>query len=269
MALILKYFYFWISYWFNEHKDPRVEGFFLLGSPFPMYLMIILYLAFVLKWGPKWMENRKPYDLKNVIRVYNFLQVVSNLWLFIFGIRNSYFRKEFSMFCQPIDTTNNKPWMQNLLLATYGYYITKYVDLLDTVFFVLRKKNNQITFLHVYHHAGMVFAVYIFTKFLAGSHSTMLGVINLFVHTIMYSYYLLSSINPKYTKSIWWKRYITQLQLVQFGYLVFHFIIVIVKNDCGHPNLIAFVGLIQNLFMFALFFDFYRRSYIRKRTKVQ
>ena len=31
-------------------------------------------------------------------------------------------------------------------------FYTKLVDLLDTIFFVLRKKSNQISFLHVYHH---------------------------------------------------------------------------------------------------------------------
>lgn len=38
------------------------------------------------------------------------------------------------------------------------------------VFFVLRKKNNQISFLHVYHHGGMVFATFIFFKFLSGKY---------------------------------------------------------------------------------------------------
>ena len=35
------------------------------------------------------------------------------------------------------------------------YYVNKYIELLDTVFFVMRKKWNQVTFLHVYHHAIM------------------------------------------------------------------------------------------------------------------
>ena len=35
------------------------------------------------------------------------------------------------------------------------YYINKYIELLDTVFFVMRKKWNQVSFLHVYHHAIM------------------------------------------------------------------------------------------------------------------
>lgn len=34
------------------------------------------------------------------------------------------------------------------LLASAG----RYIELLDTVFMILRKKNQQLSFLHVYHH---------------------------------------------------------------------------------------------------------------------
>ncbi len=39
--------------------------------------------------------------------------------------------------------------------ALWWYYMSKLIEFLDTIFFVLRKKNNQISFLHVYHHATM------------------------------------------------------------------------------------------------------------------
>lgn len=32
--------------------------------------------------GPKLMENRKPFQLRNVLIVYNFLQVLFSAWLF-------------------------------------------------------------------------------------------------------------------------------------------------------------------------------------------
>ena len=53
----------------------------------------------------------------------------------------------------------NEPGLDsNSMRMTYIawlYYINKYIELLDTVFFVMRKKWNQVTFLHVYHHAIM------------------------------------------------------------------------------------------------------------------
>lgn len=37
---------------------------------------------------------------------------------------------------------------------------------------------------------------------------------NSFVHVIMYSYYGLSTLGPTVTKYLWWKKYITIIQLV-------------------------------------------------------
>jgi hypothetical protein len=49
----------------------------------------------------------------------------------------------------------------------------------------------------------------------SGGHGTLLGVINSFVHIIMYSYYLLAALGPSVQKYLWWKKYLTSLQLVR------------------------------------------------------
>lgn len=116
--------------------------------------------------------------------------------------------------CTPINYLTT-PEMTNMVWITYFYYLLKLVDTLDTLFFVLRKRNSQITFLHVYHHGGMILASYTVSKFLAGSHATLLGILNSFVHVIMYGYYLLTSVQPELKRSLWWKKHITQVQLVR------------------------------------------------------
>lgn len=83
------------------------------------------------------------------------------------GFQYSYAQKEFSLKCQPVDFEVTEPKMK-LVYITYMYFLLKLIDLLDTVFFVLRKKTNQITFLHKYHHAGMVAGTFISCKFLTG-----------------------------------------------------------------------------------------------------
>lgn len=40
------------------------------------------------------------------------------------------------------------------------------------VFFILRKKNSQLTFLHVYHHGTMIFNWWAGVKFVAGGQCT-------------------------------------------------------------------------------------------------
>lgn len=34
------------------------------------------------------------------------------------------------------------------------FYMSKFIELFDTLFFILRKKFNQVTFLHVFHHGN-------------------------------------------------------------------------------------------------------------------
>jgi hypothetical protein len=47
-----------------------------------------------------------------------------------------------------------------------------------------------------------------------GGHGTFLGYTNSIVHAVMYAYYFVTSTWPEYKGNIWWKKYITQLQMV-------------------------------------------------------
>lgn len=40
---------------------------------------------------------------------------------------------------------------------------------------------------------------------------------NCFVHFVMYFYYLVSALGPQYRKYLWWKKYLTSLQLVSYS----------------------------------------------------
>lgn len=55
-----------------------------------------------------------------------------------------------------------------MLNLCYIYYLSKLTEFADTVFFVLRKKSSQITWLHVYHHSVTPLETWVLVKFLAG-----------------------------------------------------------------------------------------------------
>lgn len=123
--------------------------------------------------------------LRKFLRI--LIETVNNFSLHLLqGLYNSYLFGDLNFTCAPINYTTS-PQMSNIILVTYIYYVMKLVDLIDTVnvfimfnlkvdllfaifqvFFVLRKKTSQISFLHVYHHAGMVFASYVCSKFIPG-----------------------------------------------------------------------------------------------------
>lgn len=51
---------------------------------------------------------------------------------------------------------------------------------------------------------------------------------------------------------------------IQFGILVIHFMNPIFFYDCAWPKTLSIISVIQNLFMFILFLDFYIKKYGRK-----
>jgi hypothetical protein len=50
--------------------------------------------------------------------------------------------------------------------------------------------------------------------FLTGGISIFFPTMNSFVHLLMYSYYGLAALGPQYQKYLWWKKYMTKMQLV-------------------------------------------------------
>lgn len=117
-------------------------------------------------------------------------------------------------------------WCSFLLQVVYDiypYFIAKHLDLLDTVFFVLRKKDNQVTFLHLYHHTTMVTWTWLHVMYHPTDNFVVVGMLNSFVHVLMYAYYGIASLGPQYQKYIWWKKHLTKVQLVSIYFLVFHF----------------------------------------------
>ena len=66
-----------------ELRDKRVDGWFLLDSFWPTLAMVAVYVYIVTIWGPKFMENRKPYNINTFLIYYNAFQVGLSAYIFI------------------------------------------------------------------------------------------------------------------------------------------------------------------------------------------
>ncbi|XP_025158805.1 elongation of very long chain fatty acids protein 7 [Harpegnathos saltator] len=243
----------------SQAIHPRTKDFFLIDTLWRVPLLAIFYVYSIYVLLPKFMEKREPYKLTRILQIYNVLQIIFNMYLFYMALALGWLR-EYSFNCEPVDFSYAPRALQISRVVWY-YFMLKVVDLLDTFFFVLRKKQSQVSFLHIYHHCGMVILTWGATKYFPGGHGTFTGLINTFVHSIMYTHYLLSSMKID-TKS--WKKHITQLQMLQFFILAYH-ISQLLWTDCGFPRWSVLLLLPQYIFMLVLFAEFYYNAYIKKK----
>ncbi|XP_013112000.2 elongation of very long chain fatty acids protein 7-like isoform X1 [Stomoxys calcitrans] len=246
--------------------DKRVSTHPVWGSPWCMIIGVILYLLVVKKWGPRFMANRKPYKIENIMMAYNCIQIIINLYIFCVSLRYSFLRSDFSWTCEPYNPNDMRPETLKLGHAGRLYLFTKYLDLLDTIFFLMRKKYNQITFLHLYHHSLVLVMVHVYCSKYFASHLTSTGVLNSFVHAVMYFYYQLSAMKLNINLQPW-KRVMTNMQMLQFFLLSVHFCLPLINNSCNFDLAFLTLTFLQNVFVTILFGNFYYQSYIRKDRK--
>lgn len=250
----------------DNHSDQRVKDWPMMSSPFPTLAICLTYVFIVKVLGPKLMENRKPFELKTVLIWYNLFQVIFSIWLFSESVAGGWFTS-YSFRCQPVDYSNN-PSALRIAHGCWWYYFSKFTEFFDTIFFVMRKKFDHVSKLHVIHHGIMPMSVWFGVKFTPGGHSTFFGMLNTFVHIVMYSYYLLAAFGPKVQKYLWWKKYLTALQMVQFV-LVFIHAFQLLFIDCDYPRaFVWWIGMHAVLFYY-LFSDFYKQAYIKKAKSLK
>lgn len=145
------------------------------------------------------------------------------------------------------------------------FLLSRLADFLDTIWFVLRKKHSHISFLHVFHHSYVPIVAYVASRFVPVSPNAMsFPFVNSAIHVIMYTYYLLATY-PAMRPHLWWKKYLTALQMLQFvsvlvynifGYFYF-------DHYCGKSQQAALIGSLLSATIFlGLFYSFYQKAYV-------
>ena len=99
-------------------------------------------------------------------------------------------------------------------------------------------------------------------------HETFGGGLNCLVHVFMYSYYFLAALGPQMQPYLWWKRYLTTFQMVQFCCIfVKSSVVVLGIVDCAYPWQFSLISMGLVTGFFGLFFEFYVQEYRNKAAK--
>ncbi|KAL6722129.1 Fatty acyl-CoA elongase/Polyunsaturated fatty acid specific elongation enzyme [Lecanora helva] len=233
--------------------------------------MLITYYVTVFA-GREFMKKREPFKLNGLFMVHNLILTMisgSLLALFIEQLVPTVWRN--GIFYSICDHRGG--WTPPLVILYYLNYLTKYLELLDTVFMVLKKK--PLTFLHTYHHGATALLCY--TQLIGLTAVSWVPItLNLLVHVVMYWYYFQAARGVR----IWWKQYITMLQIVQFvldlGFVYFasytyfsstYFPHLPTCGRCAGEEFAAFAGMGILSSYLLLFISFYFATYKKDQAK--
>ncbi|XP_074507373.1 elongation of very long chain fatty acids protein 1a [Sebastes fasciatus] len=247
----------------DVRTDDRIKDYILMQSPILMTTILVAYVFFSKYVGPQVMANRKPLRLNKTMIVYNFTMVSFNGYI-VYEFLLSGWGTTYTWRCDLVDTSSS-PETFRMIRACWLFYISKYFELLDTVFFVLRKKQSQITFLHVFHHSFMPWSWWWgITLTPAGGMGCFHAMVNSAVHVIMYFYYLLSAAGPRFQKFLWWKKYMTAIQLTQFVLVSAHISQYYFMEKCDYqvPMWIHLIWM-HGVCFIVLFSNFWIQAYIK------
>jgi len=249
-----------------RHGDARVLPLPFMTSVWPNVSFCLSYLL-ILHFGRKWMSTREAFQIRGLMIFYNFAMVVLNSFLLLEFIRFAWLRGH-SFTCAGVEQGTSAESLR-LVRVGFLFWFTKVIEFSDTFLFILRKKHQQVTFLHVFHHFAVPLSLWFAIKMAPGGHGVFFATVNSAVHVMMYTYYGIAALGPEYHKFLWWKVWLTRMQIIQFVVVYLHSAQLFYDNSCNYPILFTYVLNVYAVIFFVLFVHYYVKAYRSQAQKAK
>jgi len=217
-------------------------------SPLKPAIFTVIYLLMIYG-GKKYMQNREPdMRLRKYMLTYNLYQIVLNSYCVYAFLQEVFLHPH--PFSMHVDQSSYK-----LTFLIWVHYNNKFIELLDTVFMVFNKKNEQVSFLHVWHHVLLMWSWFAVIKWGCGGIAWFSAAANSFVHVAMYGYYFLAALKIECI----WKKQLTMIQLTQFVFCMASALYAIWNSL--YPFYLSCLNIFVMGNMLVLFTQFYTAKY--------
>ena len=208
--------------WDVDPISPATEDFIAVKSPTFLISSLLSYIVIIGFGRTRIKRTQRKQDLlKRNPSWLHFFVIIHNIFLILLSL--------YMCFGCILEARRNKyhvwgnQYKQNevgMAKIIYIFYISKIYEFVDTFIMLLKGNIKQISFLHVYHHAPISFIWWMITRKAPGGDAYFSAALNSWVHVCMYTYYLSAALLGKNKhvrqKYLWWGKYLTQLQILQF-----------------------------------------------------
>lgn len=222
--------------------------------------------------GKRWMRDKPAYYLRRPLTMWSaglaIFSIIGFLTIFPALIEDVRERSFHHTVCDM--RIHKTPGSEPLKLWSLLFLLSKTIELGDTMFVILRK--TPLNFLHWYHHITVyIYSAWFFAEgpYLCGL-ALWFGIVNYFVHSVMYSYYTLKAAGVRILPGV--SQAITLLQLAQFVFAAVTTIYAYIQKssgiDCDTSYTFLHLGLAMYGSYFILFLNFFCQRYVfLKRVK--
>lgn len=147
---------------------PSADSYFLLVFTIVLLALICGYLWIIFSVLPKFMKDKLPYSVSNWLRFYNVFQVIA-CTVFVVRTYNLGFDSRFLWRCESFDFLDDGARLE-IKIGLWFFLLLRIFEFSETMVFLLRKKKNQASFLHLYHHVSTVILMWVFITFDTGDN---------------------------------------------------------------------------------------------------